>query len=111
MFGAPLIKKQQVRHTLAELKTDCMIARIINDNATSAYANKVLDNETISMTKYWTSEKEVDFLTQCQQLFGGYGFMEEYPIATAWTQARVDPIHGGTSEIMKEIISRRIVYA
>ena len=48
-------------------------------------------------------------MTKLQQLWGGYGFMEEYPIANAWAQARVDPIHGGTSEIMKEIISRRIV--
>jgi alkylation response protein AidB-like acyl-CoA dehydrogenase len=67
-----------------------------------------LDNETISMIKYWTAEKQVENLTKCQQLFGGYGYMEEYPIANAWAQARVDPIHGGTSEIMKEIISRRI---
>jgi len=86
-----------------------MIARTINDNAVLAYANKALDNETASMVKYWTSEKEVELITRCQQLFGGYGYMEEYPIAGAWTQARVDPIHGGTNEIMKEIISRRII--
>ena len=53
--------------------------------------------------------KSFKALTKLQQLWGGYGFMEEYPIANAWAQARVDPIHGGTSEIMKEIISRRIV--
>ena len=60
------------------------------------------------MAKWWTSEKLIENVTKCQQLFGGYGFMEEYPISHIFTGARVESIYGGTTEIMKEIISKSI---
>ena len=59
-FGKPLVKNQQVRHTMAEIKTDIMIARTINDNAAEQYDKRLLDNETISMIKFWTAEKQVE---------------------------------------------------
>jgi len=65
-----------------------------------------LDAETASMAKYWASDMQFKVLDQCVQLFGGYGYMHEYPIARAWADARVQRIYGGTNEIMKELISR-----
>ena len=63
---------------------------------------------SVSMAKWWTSEKLIENVTKCQQLFGGYGFMEEYPISHIFTGARVESIYGGTTEIMKEIISKSL---
>ncbi len=60
------------------------------------------------MAKYWASEMQFKVLDQCVQLFGGYGYMHDYPIARAWADARVQRIYGGTNEIMKELISRHL---
>jgi len=67
-----------------------------------------MDQQSVSMAKYWTSEKCIENVTKCQQLFGGYGYMLEYPIANLFCGARVESIYGGTTEIMKELISRSI---
>jgi len=107
-FGKTLASQQQVRHTLAEVKTDCMIMRCLTDKLIEAYANDDMDQQSVSMAKWWTSEKLIENVTKCQQLFGGYGFMEEYPISHIFTGARVESIYGGTTEIMKEIISKSI---
>ena len=60
------------------------------------------------MAKWWTTQKQCEVIDECLQLFGGYGYMAEYPIATMWTDARVQKIYGGTNEIMKEIIARSL---
>ena len=66
-----------------------------------------LDTVTASMAKWWCSQKQVETADECLQLHGGYGYMHEYPIARAFVDARIERIYAGTSEIMKEIISKR----
>ena len=61
---------------------------------------------TASMAKYWTTDLQCKVMDECVQLFGGYGYMWEYPIARAYADARVQRIYGGTNEIMKEVITR-----
>lgn len=85
-----------------------MISRTITDNLIEAYSNDDMDQQSVSMAKFWTSEKLIENVTKCQQLFGGYGYMTEYPIANMFAGARVESIYGGTTEIMKELISRSI---
>jgi acyl-CoA dehydrogenase len=58
------------------------------------------------MAKWWTTQKQNEIVDECLQLFGGYGYMKEYPISRLWTDARVQKIYGGTNEIMKELIGR-----
>jgi acyl-CoA dehydrogenase len=60
------------------------------------------------MSKWWTTQKQGEVMDECLQLFGGYGYMSEYPIATMWTDARVQKIYGGTNEVMKELIARTL---
>jgi acyl-CoA dehydrogenase len=67
-----------------------------------------LDAATASMAKFWATEMQFRSLDRCVQLFGGYGYMWEYPITRAWADARVQRIYGGTNEIMKELISRSL---
>jgi alkylation response protein AidB-like acyl-CoA dehydrogenase len=69
-------------------------------------AQDKLDTATASMAKYWTSDLQCQVMDECVQLFGGYGYMWEYPITRAYADARVQRIYGGTNEIMKEVISR-----
>ena len=64
----------------------------------------------VSMAKWWLGEMANRVAYQCVQLHGGYGYMEEYPIARAWRDARVQRIYGGTNEIMKEIIAKMLKY-
>ena len=80
---------QQVRHTMAEIKTDIMLSRVITDKLIEAYANDDLDQQTVSMAKYWCAEKQIENTTKMQQLFGGYGYMLEYPISQMFCAARV----------------------
>jgi len=68
-----------------------------------------LSATSASLAKYWTTEMQFQVLDNCLQLFGGYGFMREYPIARAWADSRVQRIYGGTTEIMKEIIARELL--
>ncbi|CBY20026.1 unnamed protein product [Oikopleura dioica] len=107
-FGKPLINNQQVRHTLAEVKTECMVLRAITDKHIEAYANGDLDQQSVSMLKYYVSEKMIENTTKLQQLWGGYGYMLEYPIAQMFAGARVESIYAGTTEIMKELIARTL---
>ncbi len=67
-----------------------------------------LDIPTAAMAKYWSSERAQQVADTCLQLHGGYGYMEEYPIARAWTDLRISQIYAGTTEIMKEIIARSL---
>ena len=71
----------------------------------SAMENQ-LDTDTASMAKYWCSDLQCNVVDECVQLHGGYGFMSEYAVARAWTDARAQRIYGGTNELMKELIAR-----
>ena len=110
--GKPLVSQQQVRHTLAEVKTDAMIARQITDKQIEAYENDDMDQASISMVKLWTSEKLIENVTKCQQLFDYHGVIlgsePEHRVGLAFAAARVQSIYAGTSEVMKEIIARTI---
>lgn len=108
-FGAPLSDKQVVRHKLAEIAADVMVARSFLDDCVRRHSVGELDAATASVAKFWLTEMQFSVLDRCVQLFGGYGYMREYPIARAWADARVQRIYGGTTEIMKEIVARRLL--
>ncbi|MFM7532607.1 MAG: acyl-CoA dehydrogenase family protein [Rubrivivax sp.] len=107
-FGAPLADKQALRHRLAQAWGDTVVARAFLDDCLRRHLAGTLDNATASLSKYWISEMQFRVLDECLQLFGGYGYMREYPIARAWADARVQRIYGGTTEIMKEIVARQL---
>ena len=107
-FGRPIIDFQNTRFKLAEAKTEARIARIFVDDCAEKLMNGELDAETGAMAKWWASDRCCRMLDECLQLFGGYGFMREFPIGRMWADARVFKIYGGTNEIMKELISRSL---
>jgi alkylation response protein AidB-like acyl-CoA dehydrogenase len=106
VFGQPVASYQNTRYTLAELQTQVQVARVFIDKCTELLAGDQLDTATASMAKYWTTDLQCKVMDECVQLFGGYGYMWEYPITRAYADARVQRIYGGTNEIMKEVISR-----
>lgn len=108
-FGKPLSAKQVVRHKLAEVAADVMVARSFLDDCVRRHTVGQLDAATASVAKFWLTEMQFSVLDRCVQLFGGYGYMREFPIARAWADARVQRIYGGTTEIMKEIVARRLL--
>lgn len=107
-FGQPIAEFQNTRFELAEIKTEATIARIFLDECIQRHLKKELDTPTASMAKYWCTDKQNQILDRCLQLFGGYGYMQEYPISRMYVDARVQRIYGGTNEIMKELISRTL---
>jgi acyl-CoA dehydrogenase len=107
-FGRAIGDFQTVAHKLAEMKTEIEIGQVFIDRCIELKLADKLDAATASMAKYWASEMQFKVMDQCVQLFGGYGYMHEYPIARAWADARVQRIYGGTNEIMKELISRTL---
>jgi acyl-CoA dehydrogenase len=106
VFGQPVASFQNTRFTLAELQTQVQIARVFVDKCTELLLANTLDTATASMAKYWCSDLQCMVMDDCVQLFGGYGYMWEYPITRAYADARVQRIYGGTNEIMKEVITR-----
>ncbi|XP_049425830.1 long-chain specific acyl-CoA dehydrogenase, mitochondrial [Epinephelus fuscoguttatus] len=108
-FGKTVAHLQTVQHKLAELKTEICVGRSFIDNCLQLHAEKRLDAATASMAKFWASDLQIKVATQCLQLHGGWGYMWEYPIAKAFVDSRIQPIYGGTNEIMKELIARTIV--
>jgi acyl-CoA dehydrogenase len=107
-FDRPIWAFQSTKHTLAEVATEARVARSFLDECIELHIKGELDIPTAAMVKLWASERAGKVVDECLQLFGGYGFMEEYPIARAFTDLRVSRIYAGTSEIMKEIISRTL---
>ena len=106
VFGQPVASYQNTRFTLAELQTEVQVARVFVDKCCELIGQDKLDTATASMAKYWTTDLQCKVMDECVQLFGGYGYMWEYPIARAYADARVQRIYGGTNEIMKEVITR-----
>ena len=106
VFGQSVASFQNTRHTLAELQTQVQVARVFVDKCCELIVKDQLDTETASMAKYWTTDLQCKVMDECVQLFGGYGYMWEYPITRAYADARVQRIYGGTNEIMKEVIAR-----
>ena len=108
-FGRPLAKFQNTRFKLAEVSTQFQVGRTFVDRCLELHLQKKLDIPTAAMAKLWATEAQFEITDVCMQLFGGYGYMTEYPIARAWADARVQKIYAGTSEIMKEIIARSML--
>jgi alkylation response protein AidB-like acyl-CoA dehydrogenase len=106
VFGAPVASYQNTRYRLAELQTEVQVAQVFVDRCTELLVANQLDTATASMAKYWTTELQCKVVDECVQLHGGYGYMWDYPIARAYADVRVQRIYGGTTEIMKEVISR-----
>jgi alkylation response protein AidB-like acyl-CoA dehydrogenase len=107
-FGRPIGSFQHNRFLLAEMATEVHIARVfLNDCVTRLNAGQV-DTALASMAKWWTTELQTKVVDRGVQLFGGYGYMTEYPIAKAFVDSRVQTIYGGTTEIQKEIIGRML---
>jgi acyl-CoA dehydrogenase len=106
VFGTTVGAFQNTRFTLAQLQTEVQIARVFVDKCLELVLAGTLDTATASMAKLWCSDLQCKVMDECLQLFGGYGYMWEYPIARAYADARVQRIYGGTNEIMKEVITR-----
>ena len=107
-FGRPVFDFQNTRFKLAEQKTKAEVTRAFINHCIELLRDGQLDATTASMAKWWGSQMQCEVIDECLQLFGGYGYMLEYPIARAWTDARVQKIYGGTNEIMKELIARSL---
>lgn len=108
-FGQPLSQFQNTRYRLAEMKTEIELNRALAEKHIEAYMNGELTAVEASMCKLASTEMQGRVADGCVQLFGGYGYMKEYPISRAYVDARIQRIYGGTSEIMKELISRDLV--
>ena len=107
-FGQPVGSFQTVKHTMAEIRTELDVAQTYVDSQILALNAGELTPEEAAKSKWWVTELENSVITRCLQLFGGWGYMEEYPIARAFRDARVQTIYGGTTEIMKEIVGRSL---
>ncbi len=105
-FGKPIAELQNTRFKLAEIATTITVGRAFVDRCVEALVAGTLDTATASMAKLWCSEAQGRVVDECLQLFGGYGYMNEYLIARMYADARIQRIYGGTNEIMKEVISR-----
>ena len=107
-FGQALIEMQNTRFVLAECKTEATVARVFVDRCIEDLVAGRMDTVQASMAKYWITDLQCKIVDRCLQLFGGYGYMLEYPIAQLYLDARVQRIYGGANEIMKEIIARSL---
>ncbi len=107
-FGKALIDLQNTRFKLAECKTQAVVARTYVDRCIVDMLEGRMDAVGASMAKYWLTDLQCQVIDECLQLFGGYGYMNEYPIARMYADARVQRIYGGANEIMKEIIARAL---
>ncbi|MEM9734313.1 MAG: acyl-CoA dehydrogenase family protein [Pseudomonadota bacterium] len=107
-FGNAIIDFQNTQFKLAELKTEASVARVFVDHCVQQHLDGQLDATTASMAKLHLTDLQCRVMDECVQLHGGYGYMNEYPIARLFRDARVQRIYGGTNEIMKVLISRSL---
>ena len=105
-FGRPIGSFQHSRFQLADMATELAVARAFTDRAITEHVAGRLSTEDAAMVKWWDTELCNRVVDRCVQLYGGYGYMREYPVARAFADGRVQSIFGGTTEIMKEIIGR-----
>jgi long-chain-acyl-CoA dehydrogenase len=107
-FGQTVFDFQNTKFVLADLKTRLQVGWAHLDWALKRHLDGKLDQYEASAAKLWHSEMQWDVVDTCLQLHGGAGYMNEYPIARLWRDARVQRIYGGTSEIMKLLIARSV---
>jgi acyl-CoA dehydrogenase len=108
MFCKTLADFQNTQFKLAEYKTQAVVCRVFVDHCTELLIRDALTPELASMAKYWASEELSKIVDGCLQLFGGYGYMLEYPIARIFCDSRIHRIYGGASEVMKLLIARNL---
>lgn len=107
-FGKRILDFQNTQFVLAQLKAEAVQAKVFTDWCVGRHLDGGLDPATASMAKLLTTDLQCKVMDECLQLFGGYGYMNEYPIARMFRDARVQRIYGGTNEIMKVLISRTL---
>jgi long-chain-acyl-CoA dehydrogenase len=107
-FGSPIGNFQNTRFKLADLKSDLAVGWAYADQCLREHIDRELTTYAASTAKLWITEMHGRVVDQCLQFFGGYGFMREYEICRLYADARVLRIYGGTSEIMRELISRNL---
>jgi acyl-CoA dehydrogenase len=107
-FGKKIIEFQNTQFELAECKTEATVAKVFIDHCIERHVAGQLDTATASMAKSWTTDLLGKIVDRCLQLFGGYGYMDEYPISRLYRDARVMRIYAGTNEIMKLLIARSL---
>lgn len=107
-FGRKVFDFQNTRFKLAECKTKATVTRAFIDECIVEHLQGKLTVERAAMAKYWATDMQCEVVDECLQLHGGYGYMNEYPIARMYADSRVQKIYGGTNEIMKELISRSL---
>lgn len=108
MFGKTLGELQHPRFELAEVKTIATIARVFADFTVERMLDGTMDTSLASMSKWWISDQQFEMVNRCLQLFGGHGYMLEYPIARMFVDARIEPIYAGSNEILKDLIGRSL---
>ncbi len=107
-FGQPISSFQNTKFVLAEVKTEVDIAQAYIDQCVLKLADRELTAAEAAQAKYWCTELQQRSIDRCLQLFGGYGYMTEYPIGRAYADARITSIYGGTTEVMKTIIAKSL---
>lgn len=107
-FGQTIFDFQNTQFKLAEAKTEATVAKVFADHCTELLLKGELDASTASMSKYWISDLQCKIIDECLQLHGGFGYMDEYPIAQMYADARVQRIYGGANEVMKMLIARTL---
>lgn len=107
-FGERVFDFQNTRFKLAECATLAHVVRSFVNDCTQRLLDGTLDDEAAYMAKWWCTEQQCRVTDECLQLFGGYGYTVEYPIARLYADSRVQRIYGGTNEIMKDLIARKL---
>jgi acyl-CoA dehydrogenase len=108
-FGAPLASLQSIRFSLGDMHTQIQIGQTYLDRCVIGLNDGDLSAEEAAGVKYWTTDLQWQVADQCLQLFGGYGYMDEYPISRLWRDARIQRIYGGANEVMKDIVGKAVV--
>lgn len=108
VFGKALARYQHTQFEFAEMATEIRLGRNYVDKLIMEHMAGENIAQDVSMAKYWTTEMAFRVADRCMQLFGGYGYCEDYPIARAWRDIRVNRILGGTNEIMKIVIAKNL---
>jgi len=107
-FGKSILDFQNTRFTLAEVKTTVLASRTLADLIVQRWVEGTLDTTLASMGKFWLTDRQGEVIDTCLQFFGGFGYMNEYPIARMFADARVSRIYGGANEIQRELVGRSL---
>ncbi|WP_448680855.1 acyl-CoA dehydrogenase family protein [Pseudomonas nicosulfuronedens] len=107
-FGKSILDFQNTRFTLAEVKATVLASRTLADLIVQRWVDGTLDGTLASMGKFWLTDRQGEVVDTCLQFFGGFGYMNEYPIARMFADARVARIYGGANEIQRELVGRSL---